>query len=297
MPLTIRCSTISSSSQTMVPTVPAFRRPAQRPASTKLDSTRTRTLLRHGELDRAGLQHLGAQRGHLQHLLVGDLGQPPRLRLDARVGGVDAVHVGVDVAEIGLDGGGDGDGAGVGAAAAERGDAAVSGRRPGSRRSPRPRRASRRASSFRGDVVDARRPWASSVMIGICQPSQERAVMPMLRSVMASRPAVTCSPEATTTSYSSRRRAAGAACAVGPGDQLVGLAGHGRDHHGDLVAGVDLALDVARDAADALQVGHRRAAEFHHQERHDDPRVCPEVLVPRLAMGPRQPPRDRLRAA
>ena len=37
-----------------------------------------------------------------------------------------------------------------------------------------------------------------------------------------------------------RRRAAGpgaaAPGAVGPGDQLVGLAGHGRDHHGDLVA-------------------------------------------------------------
>ena len=37
-----------------------------------------------------------------------------------------------------------------------------------------------------------------------------------------------------------------------PGDQLVGLAGHGGDHDRDLMAGVDLALDVARDVADAV---------------------------------------------
>ena len=55
-------------------------------------------------------------------------------------------------------------------------------------------------------------------------------------------------------------------------DQLVGLAGHGRDHHRDLVAGLDLALDEARDAPDALEVGHRGAAEFHHQPGHRDRR-------------------------
>ena len=32
-----------------------------------------------------------------------------------------------------------------------------------------------------------------------------------------------------------------------PGDELVGHAGHGRDHDGDLVAGIDLALHVTRD--------------------------------------------------
>ena len=56
-----------------------------------------------------------------------------------------------------------------------------------------------------------------------------------------------------------------------PGDQLVGGAGHGRDDDGHLVAGIDLALDVARDVADALDVGDRRAAEFHDHERHDNP--------------------------
>ena len=51
---------------------------------------------------------------------------------------------------------------------------------------------------------------------------------------------------------------------VGPADQLIGRAGHGRDHDGDLVAGVDLALDPRGDRLDALEVGHRGAAELHH---------------------------------
>ena len=110
-------------------------------------------------------------------------------------------------------------------------------------------------------------PWASDGQIGICQPCQERAVTPISCSTIASSPAVTCSPEATTASYS-RASCSGDGFAA-PGDQLVGLAGHGRDHDGDLVAGVDLALHVARDVADALDVGDRRAAEFHHQTGHE----------------------------
>ena len=53
-----------------------------------------------------------------------------------------------------------------------------------------------------------------------------------------------------------------------PGHQLIGHPRHRRDHHGDLVAGVDLALDMARDVADAVDVGDRGSAEFHHETRH-----------------------------
>src|SRR5690606_37343240 len=54
-----------------------------------------------------------------------------------------------------------------------------------------------------------------------------------------------------------------------PADKLVGLARHGRNHHGDLVAGIDLALDVQRRLPDALDIGDGSAAEFHHNTRHD----------------------------
>ena len=53
-----------------------------------------------------------------------------------------------------------------------------------------------------------------------------------------------------------------------PANQLIGLAGHGRDHNGDLIAGIHLAFDVARDIADSVQIGDRSPAEFHHDARH-----------------------------
>jgi hypothetical protein len=35
------------------------------------------------------------------------------------------------------------------------------------------------------------------------------------------------------------------------------------------MAGIDFALDVLRDIADALDIGDRCAAEFHHEAAHD----------------------------
>ncbi len=56
---------------------------------------------------------------------------------------------------------------------------------------------------------------------------------------------------------------------LAPGDQLIGDAGHRRNHDGDLMAGVDLALDVARDIADAVDIGDRSSAEFHDETGHE----------------------------
>jgi len=63
-----------------------------------------------GEFDRAGLHDLGAQPGQFEHFIVGNLGQLAGAGNNARVGGIDAVHVGVNLAEAGLEGGGQGDG-------------------------------------------------------------------------------------------------------------------------------------------------------------------------------------------
>ena len=90
--------------------------------------------------------------------------------------------------------------------------------------------------------------------------------MPMACSVIARSPAVTCSPEATTASYS-RASCIGEACAA-PVHELVGLAGHGGDDDRDLMAGVDLAFHMPRDVADAVDVGDRSAAEFENETRH-----------------------------
>jgi len=74
---------------------------------------------------------------------------------------------------------------------------------------------------------------ASEVAIGNCQPSHERALTPMACSAIARRPDVTCSPVATTASYS---RASCRTEPRAPLDQLIGGARHGRDDDGDLVA-------------------------------------------------------------
>ena len=79
----------------------------------------------HGHDDGAGLQDLGALRGHFEHFLVGDLVQLAGLGDDARVGREDAVHVGIDVAAIGPQRRRQGHRGGVGAAPADGGQAVV----------------------------------------------------------------------------------------------------------------------------------------------------------------------------
>ena len=57
-----------------------------------------RHFIDHGEFDRAGLQHLGAERGLLQHFLIGNAVELAGASDDPRIGGIDAVNIGVDIA-------------------------------------------------------------------------------------------------------------------------------------------------------------------------------------------------------
>ena len=67
------------------------------------------------KLHAAVVEHLCAQAGKLQHLVEGDLIQLARARHQARVRGVNAVHVRVDLAQVRVQRGRNGHGAGVGA--------------------------------------------------------------------------------------------------------------------------------------------------------------------------------------
>ena len=80
-----------------------------------------------GEFDGAQVEDLGAVRGHFQGFFLGERAQAVGLGDDARVGGEEAVDVGVDFAHVGVEGCGEGDGGRVGAAAAERGHVIVLG--------------------------------------------------------------------------------------------------------------------------------------------------------------------------
>ena len=81
-----------------------------------------RNIVAAGVFHTAKHQHLGPARRQLEHLLERDGVQPLGVGHDARVGGEDAVDVGVDLADIGLQRGGQRDGGGVRPAAAERRD-------------------------------------------------------------------------------------------------------------------------------------------------------------------------------
>ncbi len=223
-------------------------------------------LLVHRQLDAAGLQDFSPDRGQFQHLLVGDLGQLAGLRDDARVGGIDAVHIGIDVAAVGLQRCRQRHGGGVRPAAPQRGDAAVG-------RDPLEARDHGDMALFHAvdqvlavDVQDAR------LAVRVIGADRDLPALPGAR----------LDPDL----HQGDRQQAGGdlfaggdnrvvfACVVqrrqrlAPGDELVGGAGHGRDHDGDLVPRVNLALDAGRDVADAVEVGDGGAAEFHHNTRH-----------------------------
>src|SRR6185437_4770214 len=73
-----------------------------------------------------------------------------------------------------------------------------------------------------------------------------------------------------------------------PLDELVGRAGHRRYHHRDLVAAIDLALHPRRHIADAIDIGHRGAAELLNDARHgvkDPPRPCATMMPPAPLAG------------
>jgi hypothetical protein len=55
-----------------------------------------------------------------------------------------------------------------------------------------------------------------------------------------------------------------------PFHQFIGLAGHCRHHHGDVMASIDLPLHMLCNIADTVDIGDGCAAEFHHEAAHDD---------------------------
>ncbi|MNE64691.1 hypothetical protein D3C80_1601150 [compost metagenome] len=76
--------------------------------------------MHHGQFHGTNLQDLRAERCHFKHFLKRDLLHTTRLRLNARVCSINAIDVGIDIAAIRLDGGGDCNSRRIGAATAQR---------------------------------------------------------------------------------------------------------------------------------------------------------------------------------
>ena len=140
-----------------------------------------------GVLDAPQVQDLGAAGCHLQHLLVGDARDLAGVGHDARVGGEDAVDVGVDLAHVGIERRGERDGGGVGAAATERGDVLGGLRDALEAGDDRDRTlGDGRLDAAGGDVDDLGAAGSESVMTPACEPVNERASWPRVPIAIAS---------------------------------------------------------------------------------------------------------------
>ena len=213
------------------------------------------------ELDRAQLEDARTGGCHLQHLLVTDGVQLACVRHDAWVGCVNAVHVGVDLARVGAESGGERDGRRVRAAAAERRDVVV-GRDPleaGDEHDP-----------LRVEcLVDAARANVDDLRLAVGGVGDDPRLRPRQRDRLV-------------TEVVDRHRTQRAGDALADGDQhvelarlrlrrdlvrepdeVVGRVAHRREHRHDPVSGLACRHEPLPDSLQALDVGDRGPAELH----------------------------------
>ena len=262
---------MSSSAQTSVPaSVALFPETRQHPQP---------DIVAHRELHRPRLEHLGPERGQLQHLLERDPVELARLGGDPRVGGIDPVHIRVDVAALGAKRRGERHRRGVRAAAPERGDAAL-GADP---LKPGDHGHAHAFAEFRGDVGggDLLDPGGGMRRIG---PQRHLPALPAARGDIHFLQGQRHQPGGDGLAGADHgivfARIVERRDLAHPADELVGLARHGRDDDDHVMAARDLDADPLGRAADPVGIGDRGAAEFHHENGHGA-----RVLSPGNARG------------
>ena len=219
-----------------------------------------------GEFDRADLQHLGAEAGHFQHFLEGDGVKLLRFRHDARVGGVDAIDVGVDLALVGLERRGQRHAGSIRTATAEGGNVAVcidaleagdnddlAGVEVGPHRAIVDRQDPRLGKGVVGENLDL----AASVALRRYADIHKGHRQQPDGDLLASR-----------ADLIELARIRAGLDFLGQCDQLVGFTAHRRHHDHDLVTLGMEACNAPGDVLDALGVAHRSAAVFLNNQRH-----------------------------
>ena len=226
-----------------------------------------RDVVAPGVLDRAQVEHLGAASSELQHLLVGDRVELARVRDDPRVGGEDAVDVGVDLADVGLERGRQRDRGGVGAAAAEGGDllglladALEAGHDHDVALVDRAADPTGRDVEDLGLAVDVVGDHAG-LRAGE-RPGREAEVGDRHRNQRHRDPLARGQQHVELTRRRQRAHLGGEI------EQLVGAVAHGGDRDDDVVAGLLGVGDATGHALDGVGVGQRRAAVLLHDNAH-----------------------------
>ncbi len=231
-----------------------------------------RNVVAAGVFHAAQHEHLGPARRHLEHLLEADGVQVPCVRHDARVGGEDAVHVGVDLAHVGVQRGGQGDGGGVRSTTTQRGDVlAVLADALEAGDQHDQTFVERVAQPAGGDVDDL----GVAVRAGGDHAGLRAGEGPRLGAERVDGHGDQGVGDALARGqqhvHFARRRCR--ADLAGEVQQVVGGVTHRGDDHDDVVAcllGLD---DALGDAADPVGVGHRRSTVLLYDERHCLPSV------------------------
>ncbi len=220
-----------------------------------------------GVLDAAQHQHLGTARGELEHLLERDRVHPVGVGHDARVGGEDAVDVGVDLAHVGVQCRGQRDGGGVRAAAAQRGD----------------------VLAVLADALEAGDQDDQALVEGVPQPARcdvddlgvavgaggdHAGLRPGERAGLRAeggnghRDQRVGDPLARGQQHVHLPRRRRRAHLLGEVEQVIGGVAHRRDDYDDVIALLLCFDDSLSDPADPLGVRHRGSAVFLHDESH-----------------------------
>ena len=213
------------------------------------------------------MQDFRAQGCEFQHFLKGDFVELACLFADTRVGGVDAVHVGIDVATLCTKGGGKGHSGRVRSATSQCGDASFW----ADALEACDNRDLHAFGELRIDIVvrDLFDPGCRMRRGGFDRnlpalPAARRNIhLLQCQSHKARGHILARADDRIVFTRVIKRRGL-----VDPAHQLVGFARHGRDDDDDVIALCHLNAHAFGCAADAVQVRDRGAAEFHYQSGH-----------------------------
>ena len=219
-----------------------------------------------GVLHGAQVKDLGAVGGHLEGLLAGERLDALGGRHDAGVSGEQAVDVGVDLAHVGVEGGGQRHSGRVRAAAAEGGGVldlvdALESRDDGDRAS----------LDGAGDALGQNADDRGAPVLGVGQDTRLGAGVGAGRDAeLAHRHGEQGHRDALTGGQEDVHLTGGRLRGQGAGhvEELVGGVAHGGDDHDDGVAGLARGDDALGDASHRLNVADGRAAVLLHDQCH-----------------------------
>src|SRR6266849_171211 len=219
-----------------------------------------------GELDRAALHHLRAEAGQLKHFVVGNLAELARAGHDARVGGIDAIDVGVNLAKIGLECRRQRDRGQVGAAASEGRDLAFGRLALKAGDDDNVSVIEQRVDLFGSDILDFRLRMNAVGQYARLRAGQgngfdvqrvERHRRQRDGGLLAG------GQQHVQLAFAGERHDF-----LGELDQVVGHTAHGGDDDDDLVALGAVFGDAAGDVLDARRIAHRSADVLLNNEGH-----------------------------